>query len=116
MTQSSSVASPRSRLGVWSEIGTLGERMLESARAADWSAALALLHQRNTLVVDFFDRPVSEAEAPDVAQAIQDTLEVDAELRRLSEVGRGELMSKLRNLRVGKMARHAYLSTPSRQR
>lgn len=100
------------RMATWPLAKALGQRMLAAARDGDWERALKILSERNSVLQTFFSTEVREDEAEAVAESIRDTLAVDDELRRLSDLGRADLQGKLRGLKTGRKARQAYLSGP----
>lgn len=97
------------RVATWPTAHAISQRMLDAAREDDWILALRLFSERNALLVRFFADPVSEDEAPSIAESIKRTMEHDAELRRLSESGRSNLNERLQTLKTGRKARHVYL-------
>ena len=100
------------RMATWPFVNALGQRMLAAAREGEWELALQVMSKRNIVIERFFEVPVVEEESDRVADAIRETLEQDAELKRLSIAGRSDLQEKLRGLKAGRKARRAYVSGP----
>lgn len=98
------------RFATWPLIRALGQRMLAAARDGNWELALKLYGNRTTVLERFFAEPVTEDEAPAVADSVRAAQQDDAELRRLADGGRDDLQNKLQGLRAGRKARQAYLS------
>lgn len=95
----------------WTGIRWVSRRLLESVRDKDWQSAAELQAQRDRMVRNFFQSPVSGLEAEFVRQGILEILESDKECMDLIGEEKRTAGAKIYNLQSGRRARKAYAET-----
>lgn len=88
----------------------ISERMLQQARAMEWTRVAELEAERKELVAECFRQPAVAAEAGDVAESIRTILRLNDEITALGRDCRAELGGKLQARRAGHAASAAYLN------
>ena len=91
------------------QVTELSRRMLTHARQLEWTQVAELEVQRKELVMACFAKPTSEQDAPEVAAAIKQILELNQEIETLGRQCRDQLGGEIHIQNVGRTATAAYL-------
>lgn len=86
----------------------LSAELLEQARAGEWDAATEREQERRGLLEELFHQPAPEALAPQLADAIRETLASDPQVQELARVEMNWLGDTLKALNQGRRALSAY--------
>lgn len=87
----------------------LSKRMLEQARSDEWEEVASLEAKRRKLVMQCFDQPTSQNDAPELASAITEVLSLNEAVAELGKQRRGALGGDIRVSKIGRTAKSAYL-------
>ena len=90
------------------DIRSMSEQMLRLARDHAWDSLAELEPRRRSLIMQFFETPVSEEDAAEIAATIQDVLDIDREIIERGRKGREGIQQELARIRQGKRVVHAY--------
>lgn len=92
----------------WTAILEMSSRMLDQARAKEWTEVAEIEAARRKSLEAFFDQPVDAVEAERVREGIERILATDKEIASLGEVAREGLATQLGGLARGRRAQAAY--------
>ena len=82
--------------------------MLKHAEAGEWETVAEEEVVRARLINDFFSQPSNLTSEPHIGVAMQDLLQVNDKLERLSVAARDEAMSAIDSIKTGRSAVSAY--------
>lgn len=82
--------------------------LLDQARTGAWETVTEREQERRAVLEELFRQPVPEAVAPQLAEAVRDTLASDAQVQELARVEMDRLGDTLKGLNQGRRALSAY--------
>lgn len=97
-----------SRNADWQDILSATQAMATAAQAGEWEEVTELESQRRAMLESFFAQPVSEADAPAVAEGIRAVMAIDQELMALCQEMKGVIAQQMGQLNQGRKAHTAY--------
>ena len=92
----------------WSRILDISRQLHTLADAEEWQKLVDMEADRRVLLQAFFDAPVSQQEAPDIARGIQQMLSDDRALVQRGREAQQALMNAMQTVRSGRKALAAY--------
>lgn len=92
----------------WQKIEQMTHQLHELSSQENWQAMVELEAQRLDEIKAYFDAPVSEGEAEELAENIRKILHSDDRLKQLSENKKSEAADAVQKLSANKQAIKAY--------
>lgn len=92
----------------WQKIEQMTHQLHDLSAQENWQAMLELEAERLVEIKAYFDAPVSEGEAEDIAENIRKILHSDDQLKQLSETKKSEAADAVQKLSTNKQAIKAY--------
>ncbi len=90
------------------QLGSLSFEMLELAQAGEWEIVTEREEQRRALLDELFQSPPPNQWIPLFKDAVQATLDSDAQVQELARTEMDKISADLRALRQGRRALSAY--------
>lgn len=91
------------------QVVAMSREILKCAEMDDWQHLISLEDERNHLLTEFFQKPVDESEADDVAASIRLIQVLDKKTIQYAESEYKTVSSELKKLNKGRRVSNAYL-------
>jgi len=92
----------------WQNILQLTQQLKQMFASEEWESMSSLEAQRQQMLKDYFETPVSPAEAEDIASEIKQMLHTNNEIIQGGQSKQSELSSSASQLSSNRQAIHAY--------
>ena len=102
------MASNQDRKQQWQNILQLTQQLKQMFADEEWESMTSLEAQRQEMLKDYFETPVSPAEAENIATEIKQMLRINNEIIQGGQSKQSELSSSALQLSSNRQAIHAY--------
>lgn len=97
-----------SRQQQWQRIGEVTRQMLQLFPKQDWQTLIDLSQRRQQMLEAFFAQPVSQADADEIADGIQQILQSDREVMAHARRKQQDMVQSVRQIGDGRQAIDTY--------